>query len=71
MTDKEFRNANLSYRAVAKELKQEDKGSIDHYPIIKDCDIKTLYDSLFFDVTIPCGLQNKVQFDVCLSFGEE
>ena len=66
--DIEFREANLSYRAAVKELKQEGNGTVDHFPVIKDDDIQTLYKSLYFNVKTPCGLQNKVQFDVRLYF---
>ncbi|XP_066931350.1 uncharacterized protein [Clytia hemisphaerica] len=66
--DPAFREANISYKAAIKELKQEGKGYVKHYPIISDSDLQKMYQSMYFDISTPCGLQNKVQLDIRLYF---
>lgn len=66
--DQAFREANLSYRAAIKELKQEGKGNVQHFPTINEDDLQKMYQSMYFNVNTPYGLQNKVQFDIRLYF---
>ena len=54
--DQAFREANLSYRAAIKELKQEGKGNVQHFPTINEDDLQKMYQSMYFNVNSPYGL---------------
>ena len=66
--DKEFTDANLSYRTMLTELKKEGLGITKHYPVINSTDLDKLYQSYLFNVDIPTGLMNKVHFEIRLYF---
>ena len=66
--DDEFRDANVSFKAALAELKRIGKGSVQHHPVINESDRQKLYESKHMDPKTPCGLLNKVQFDVRLYF---
>ena len=68
IADKDFADANVSYRAMMKELKTEGLGKTEHYPIINSSDLQKLYQSIVMSVHGPIGLANKVQFDIRLYF---
>ena len=60
--DDDFRDANISFRAAMKDLKRVGKGSTEHYPEIKENDLKVIYSSEIMQLNTPVHLQNKVQF---------
>ena len=64
----EFVEANKSFNAAMVELKRSGMGGIVHYPEIVEDDLKKLYNSNRLDTRHPCGLQNKVQFDIRFYF---
>lgn len=64
--DRDFIDANESFKAALREMKSEGKGSINHHPVINDNDLKKLYTS--FTTTSPIQLQEKVRFDIRLYF---
>ena len=66
--DVAFANANLSYRDMMAELKRNGLGITKHYPVIDKVDLTTLYASRSFNIDIPTGLANKVQFDIRMYF---
>ena len=66
--NREFADANLSYQTMMTELKKEGLGATSHYPVICTTDLQNLYQSYRFNIDIPDGLQNKVQFDIRLYF---
>ena len=66
--DVEFQGSNEKYRVITKQLKQEGKGSVDHYPVISDSDFNKIYNSACLKTSTPQGLLNKVQMDIRLYF---
>jgi hypothetical protein len=66
--DDDFRDANVSFKAALAEIKKMGKGSIDHHHVIDESDRRKLYESTHMSTATPCGLQNKVQFDIRLYF---
>ena len=62
----DFRDAIVNFRAVLAELKREDKGSVDHHPVISDSDLRRIYG--YFNTDTPTGLFYKVQMDIRLNF---
>ena len=68
MRNREFADANLSFRTMMTELKREGLGATEHYPTISTSDLQKMYQSYRLDIDTPVGLQNKVQFDIRLYF---
>lgn len=66
--DPAFTHSNDMFKVAMKELKAEGKGEVHHHPPIPESDRKKLYSSMHFNPHTPCGLANKVQFDVRLYF---
>ena len=66
--DKEFRDANLSFRAAITELKREGKGDVKHHPVISENHLQLIYNSECLATNTPTRLQNKVQFDIRFYF---
>jgi hypothetical protein len=64
--DVEFRASNESFKGALRELKDEGKGNVHHYPEINTHDLKKLYSQ--FDCNNPAELQEKVQFDIRFYF---
>ncbi|XP_062577122.1 uncharacterized protein LOC134238991 [Saccostrea cucullata] len=62
----EFNESKQVYKAALTDMKKKGFGSVDHKPPISTEDLKKLYDSesIVFNVNTPCGLQNKVWFDL-------
>jgi len=58
----------MIFQAVSVDLKRKGLAKVDHYPDISDEDLKKLFsgDSPVFDTNTPCGLQQKVWFEVML-----
>ena len=65
---KEFREANLSFRAAITVLKREGKGDVCHHPVIAESHLKEVYNSKYLSIDTPERLQNKVQFDIRFYF---
>ena len=51
-------DANLSYRKMMTELKEDGFGITKHNPIISTTDLEKLYKSYLFNIDIPLGLMN-------------
>lgn len=66
--DREFNDANISYKTMMAELKTEGLGVTTHYPVINKADLSLLYKSNNLSIDNPDGLRNKVQFDIRLYF---
>lgn len=66
--DNEFSDANQFFKAAIMELKRLGKGDVEHHPVITSADLKSLYESAYFDPSTPVGLLNKVQFDIRMYF---
>ena len=66
--DSEFCDANVSFKAALAELKRIGKGNVEHHAVINESDRQKLHDSTHMSTDTPCGLQNKVQFDIRLYF---
>ncbi|XP_048771872.2 uncharacterized protein LOC125677743 [Ostrea edulis] len=66
--DPEFADANQNFKAVMAELKREGIGTVTHHAVISEPDREKLYTSIHLSPTTPCGLLNKVQFDIRLYF---
>jgi len=58
----------MIFQAVSVDLKRKGLAKVDHYPDISEEDLKKLFsgDSPVFDTNTPCGLQQKVWFEVKL-----
>ncbi|WAR13682.1 hypothetical protein MAR_003787 [Mya arenaria] len=65
-TDNDFVTAIKTFKAKLTDLQKKGKGSVVHRPQIADYDMKKLMDpfNVAFNVNTPCGLQNKVWFDI-------
>ena len=63
-----FNESNLVFKTALTELKANGKGATEHYPIISEDDRSKLYSSIHLQTNTPCGLLNKVQFDIRLYF---
>lgn len=66
--DADFRDAKVSFRAALDELNMIGKGYVEHHSVINESDRWKLYDSKHMSPDTPCGIQNKVQFDIRLYF---
>jgi hypothetical protein len=65
LKDQQFLSSNETYKSKVKQLKRSGHGSVDHKPVISDSDLEKLNDECVpFNINTPCGLQNKVWFDV-------
>lgn len=64
--DREFQASNEAFKGALRELKQEGKADVKHYPEIVDADLKLLYSQFICDN--PISLQEKVQFDIRFYF---
>ena len=58
----EFKEANICFENMLKNIKTAGKGETEHYPEIEPEDLKKLYAS--FDTESPVGLFEKVWFDI-------
>ncbi|WAR13891.1 hypothetical protein MAR_003996 [Mya arenaria] len=69
-TDNDFVTANKTFKAKLTDLQKKGKVSVVHKPQIADYDMKKLMDpaNVAFNVNTPCGLQNKVWFDIMYHF---
>lgn len=59
-----FKKANDMFKAVTVKLKRKGLGSIEHTQSLDEEDLQKLYGSVAMDTKTPCGLQNKVWFDI-------
>ncbi|KAK3088596.1 hypothetical protein FSP39_021124 [Pinctada imbricata] len=66
--DSAFTDSKTCFKAVLAETKRIGKGDVEHYPIITEADLQTLYTSTYLSITTSQGLLNKVQFDVRMFF---
>ena len=66
MTDPVFSSCAETYKAKVKQLKRTGFGSVEHKSVIGDNDLAKLkaHDCFAFNINTPCGLQNKVWFDL-------
>ncbi|WAR13916.1 hypothetical protein MAR_004021 [Mya arenaria] len=69
-TDNDFVTAIKTFKAKITDLQKKGKVSVVHKPQIADYDMKKLMDpaNVAFNVNTPCGLQNKVWFDIMYHF---
>lgn len=69
LKSEDFRKSQDSFKDAARELKSLGMGYVDHYPEIKERDLRQLYNSQLMDPDFsPISLQNKVQFDLRFYF---
>ena len=64
--DDAFSKCRNSYKSKVKDLKKKGKGAVQHKEEILPEDLHKLFsaDNVAFNVSTPCGLQNKVWFDI-------
>ena len=59
-----FKKANAIFKAFKVQLKRKGLGCVEHSPSLDEDDLQKLYGSVAMDISTPCGLQNKVWFDL-------
>jgi hypothetical protein len=59
-----FKKANEIFTAVTVQLKRKGLGYVEHSPSLDEDDLQQLYGSVAMDISTPCGLQNKVWFNL-------
>ena len=66
LTHPVFSSCTQIYKAKVKQLKRTGFGAVEHKAVIGDSDLAKLkaHDCFAFNVATPCGLQNKVWFDI-------
>ncbi|XP_052262749.1 zinc finger MYM-type protein 2-like [Dreissena polymorpha] len=65
LKDQQFSSSNETYKSKVKQLKRSGHGSVDHKPVISDSDLEKLSgNSVPFNINTPCGLQNRVWFNL-------
>lgn len=67
LRDVRFKQSNVVFKAMGKELKRQGLWGVNHYPPIDDIDLKKAYFS--FDLFSGKSLQQKVFIDIMLYFG--
>ena len=68
INDSYFTDANEVFGAKCVDLKRQGLARVEHKPLIREEDLKKLYESGVFCLNDPEKLQNKVFFEVMLYF---